>query len=214
MKSNVVIIIALLCIGYILIHDARGQSGAQDFECYMSRWTSIIPSLVQVLKQWDENRPVVKDLDPAQAMEKWKQSHPLQIDAEFRRQFNDITSEMASVYVKARDEERKKIRTLLKENKRFRDVLEVNIDSSRIRSKSDEPLFYSALVFASIADQGIDARDFLLCLDRLNKAARNAGIVIRPHLEEVAALSSDMDPFGGHGFGSTRELLLKMSWKE
>jgi hypothetical protein len=185
-----------------------------EFEEYISRWIATLSSLGPVFKKWEDdiNDRRTVGFDPVKNR---KQTHPLYIDANFRNQFDHIANEMANIYMKSNNGQREEIRVLLNMNKSYKHALdELNLDPSRIRSRADENLYHLALVFASMTDQGMDFRDFLLYVGRLNEAARKAGIILRPHLEEAALLSNDIDPFGRNGIGSTRELFLNMSTRE
>ena len=62
------------------------------------------------------------------------------------------------------------------------------------------------LLHLSACDQGSDARDEVLKLRHVCKVARENGVDIVPIVEEVAALSSDVDKYR---MGSTRSLLLR-----
>ena len=62
------------------------------------------------------------------------------------------------------------------------------------------------LVHLSARDQGGDARDEILELQDLCERAARAGIDAGPVLDEVAAMSSDVDRYG---MGSTREIILR-----
>ena len=62
------------------------------------------------------------------------------------------------------------------------------------------------LVHLSARDQGGDARDEILQLQDLCERAARAGIDAGPVLDEVAAMSSDLDRYG---MGSTRDIILR-----
>jgi hypothetical protein len=66
--------------------------------------------------------------------------------------------------------------------------------------------FRRQLLLLSLKDQGMDPRDEILWLQSICKRARLAGVDLKPTLELVAGLSSDVDRFG---MGSTKNLLLK-----
>lgn len=68
--------------------------------------------------------------------------------------------------------------------------------------------FRAHLVHLSARDQGADARDEILDLRDLCGRARQLGIDVDPILEEVAAMSSDVDRYG---MGSTRRIILVYS---
>ncbi|MBO3751048.1 hypothetical protein J5X84_33670 [Streptosporangiaceae bacterium NEAU-GS5] len=68
--------------------------------------------------------------------------------------------------------------------------------------------FRAHLVHLSARDQGSDPRDEILALQHLCHRARQAGIDVDPILEQVAAISSDVDRYG---MGSTRGILLRYS---
>jgi hypothetical protein len=64
--------------------------------------------------------------------------------------------------------------------------------------------FRARLVHLSARDQGADTRDEILALGELCARAARAGIDTGPVLDEVAAMSSDLDRYG---MGSTREVI-------
>jgi hypothetical protein len=66
--------------------------------------------------------------------------------------------------------------------------------------------FRRQLLLLSLKDQGMDTRDEILWLQLICKRAHLAGVDLKPTLELVAGLSSDVDRFG---MGSTKDLLLK-----
>lgn len=62
------------------------------------------------------------------------------------------------------------------------------------------------LVLVSARDQDRDPRDELMTIWSLCNRARELGIDVQPVLEEVAAMSSDVDRYG---FGSMRLLIMR-----
>jgi hypothetical protein len=66
--------------------------------------------------------------------------------------------------------------------------------------------FRAHLVHLSARDQGADTRDEILTLQDLCGQARQAGIDVDPILDDVAAMSSDIDRYG---MGSMRTLILQ-----
>lgn len=66
--------------------------------------------------------------------------------------------------------------------------------------------FRARLILLSARDQGADTRDEILALRDLCARARTAGIDVDPILDEVAAMSSDVDRYG---MGSMRAVLLE-----
>ncbi|MEV4508619.1 hypothetical protein AB0K00_06635 [Dactylosporangium sp. NPDC049525] len=62
------------------------------------------------------------------------------------------------------------------------------------------------LVHLSARDQGSDTRDEILALQDLCDRARRSGIDAGPVLDEVAAMSSDLDRYG---MGSMRDVILR-----
>jgi hypothetical protein len=66
--------------------------------------------------------------------------------------------------------------------------------------------FRAHLILLSAADQGADTRDEILTLQDLCDRARQLGIDVDPILDEVAAMSSDVDPFG---IGSMSQIILQ-----
>jgi hypothetical protein len=69
-------------------------------------------------------------------------------------------------------------------------------------STADE--FRAHLIHLSARDQGADSRDEILTLQALCEQARQHGIDVAPILDEVAAMSSDVDRYG---MGSMREII-------
>lgn len=66
--------------------------------------------------------------------------------------------------------------------------------------------FRSHLIHLSARDQGEDTRDEILVLQDLCARAEQAGIDVDPILDEVAAMSSDVDRYG---MGSMRSVILR-----
>jgi hypothetical protein len=66
--------------------------------------------------------------------------------------------------------------------------------------------FRAHLVHLSARDQGADTRDEILGLQDLCERAHRAGIDVDPILDEVAAMSSDVDRYG---MGSMRSVILR-----
>jgi hypothetical protein len=65
--------------------------------------------------------------------------------------------------------------------------------------------FRARLVHLSARDQASDTRDEIMALQHLCDQARRAGIDVDPILDEVAAMSSDVDRYG---MGSMRAVIL------
>jgi hypothetical protein len=65
--------------------------------------------------------------------------------------------------------------------------------------------FRARVVHLSARDQGTDTRDEILALQDLRDQAQRAGIEADPVLDEVAAMSSDVDRYG---MGSMRRVIL------
>jgi hypothetical protein len=65
--------------------------------------------------------------------------------------------------------------------------------------------FRAHLLHLSARDQGADTRDEILALQALCARAHDAGIDVDPILDEVAAISSDVDRYG---MGSMRTVIL------
>jgi hypothetical protein len=66
--------------------------------------------------------------------------------------------------------------------------------------------FRAHLVHLSARDQGADTRDEIVTLQHLCDQARRVAIDVDPILEEVAAMSSDVDRYG---MGSMRSIILR-----
>lgn len=64
--------------------------------------------------------------------------------------------------------------------------------------------FRARLIHLSARDQGADMRDEILALQDVCNRARQAGIDVDPILDEVAAMSSDVDRYG---IGSMRSVI-------
>jgi hypothetical protein len=73
------------------------------------------------------------------------------------------------------------------------------------RDWSTRDEFRARLILLSAHDQGADTRDEILTLQHTCNEARRFGIDVAPILDEVAAMSSDVDLYG---MGSMREVIL------
>ena len=61
------------------------------------------------------------------------------------------------------------------------------------------------LVLVAIHDQDDDPRDTIVWMDHILREARDAGVDVRPEVQEVAKIASDVDRWR---YGSTRKLML------
>ena len=61
------------------------------------------------------------------------------------------------------------------------------------------------LVLVAIHDQDDDPRDTIVWMDGILREARDAGVDVRPEVQEVAKITSDVDRWR---YGSTRKLML------
>ena len=66
--------------------------------------------------------------------------------------------------------------------------------------------FRAHLVHLSARDQGADTRDEIVTLQQLCDQAWRVGVDVDPILEEVAAMSSEVDRYG---MGSMRSIILR-----
>ncbi|GAA4724971.1 hypothetical protein [Phytohabitans rumicis] len=66
--------------------------------------------------------------------------------------------------------------------------------------------FRARLIHMSARDQGADTRDEILALQDMCERAMTAGIDVGPILDEVAAMSSDVDRYG---MGSMKDVILQ-----
>lgn len=78
--------------------------------------------------------------------------------------------------------------------------------ASTVREKAAGDRFRREVVHLSALDQGGDARDMIVALDGLVRAARAGGVDVETVLVEVAAMSGAENRMG---MGSTREILLR-----
>ena len=73
------------------------------------------------------------------------------------------------------------------------------------REWSTREEFRAHLILLSAQDQGADTRDEILTLQYLCDRGRQLGIDVDPILDEVAAMSSDVDRYG---MGSMRQIII------
>jgi hypothetical protein len=143
------------------------------------------------------NRPLdITDPDWVAKVRTWPK--PLD-EAGVRQETEDLLSEVIEFYPTGNDETRQALRKLFEENRSFSWA-----SSLSYRPITDES-FRAHLILFSIKDQGRDTRDAILLLQHLCKTAVSAGVKIKPILQEVSEISSDMDKYK---MGSTRSLLL------
>jgi hypothetical protein len=170
------------------------------FKQQLNYWLSVLPSLNAPLEAWGKQEIDINAPDWMDRLEQAKS--PLDDSAELREHFNTVTREVAEVYQTGTDEQRAMIRSLLKQMKGVRYFLGVH--SELIRSQNDATLFRLALIFESMCDLRNDSRDVIITLIELCKAGQRAGIEVVRYLEEIAAISSDVDH---HTMDSMRDLL-------
>lgn len=172
------------------------------FEEYLKKWSVILPKINVPLKAFGEQEV---DISAPGWLERLSNMPtPLDEDKSLGLEFNSVADEIVEIYLQSTVEQCRKIRELLS---RYEAVLHfLGIPSTRIKTENDVDLFRSALAMLSIENQGRDARDTIVALVELCKAAKQAGIDTSPHLKEIAALSSDADKYG---MGSMRDLFLQ-----
>ena len=126
---------------------------------------------------------------------------PQAIDqAGVREEAESMVTELIEAYEKGDAIGRASLRSLLAAHPSFAWAAQPAADSSTVEG------FRTILLWASLLDQGSDTRDLLVTLDYECAKARAAGIDVRPIVQEVAILSSDIDRYG---MGSTRHILMR-----
>jgi hypothetical protein len=120
--------------------------------------------------------------------------------------FDDTTRRLADAYVAGDDGQRADIRQLVHAMPGVNACM--GIPTEQIRARIDGARFRLALIFESIKDLRPDADAAVARLDGLCGAAKAAGIDPRPHLREIAEVSSAIRHSGK---SSMRELLLAWS---
>jgi hypothetical protein len=111
-----------------------------------------------------------------------------------------MVAELIEAYAKGNAHERTTLRSLLAAHPSFAWAARPPTNSSTVEG------FRTALLWASLLDQGRDPRDLLVTLDYECAVAKASGIDFRPMVQEIAALSSDVDRYG---MGSTRSILIQ-----
>jgi 8-oxo-dGTP pyrophosphatase MutT (NUDIX family) len=146
------------------------------------------------------DRPI--DITEGDWMTKFRTlSDPLD-EGDVRNDVEAVLTELTELYASGPDEERKRIRALVRSHRAFAWAAHF-----RNGPMTPESLRRDLLLF-SIKDMGADPRDAIVELDDLCRTARKVGIDRSSVLLEVAEMSSDENHYG---FGSTRSHLLKRS---
>ncbi|HEX2698159.1 MAG TPA: hypothetical protein VHM28_10665 [Anaerolineales bacterium] len=163
----------------------------------LADWKERIAKLDAALKPI-ANRPV--DITDPNWVAKLR-SLPKPLDeAGVRTETESLLAEVIEFYPSSDDETRPAIRKLFAEHRSFLWAAALSY-----RPITDES-FRAYLILFSIKDGGIDTRDAILLLQSLCAEAASAGVKIRPILQEIAELSSDVNKYG---MGSTKSLLLR-----
>lgn len=121
-------------------------------------------------------------------------------EAGVRDETEALLAEMIAAYRTADDETRERMRKLFAAHSSFA------WGASFPFTPLTKERFRDHLTLFSLQDQNRDTRDAMLALDALCDEATRLGIAIGPHLDEGAALSSDVDLYG---MGSTKTLFLQ-----
>ena len=175
---------------------------AVHFEEYLQKWSATLPKINAPLKAFGQQEVDISAPDWFERLV--EMPTPLDEDENLRVEFNSVTSEIVDVYVQSTVEQCHRIREFLSQ---YEGVLHfLGVSSKLIKTQKDIGLFRAGLAMLSIENQGRDARDTIVALEELCKAAKQAGIDVSSYLKEIAVLSSDVDKYG---MGSTRDLFLQ-----
>ena len=120
-------------------------------------------------------------------------------EAGVRAEAGALLDELIDAYLHGDDDDRAEIRGLFARHRSFEWAAALPSPPSTAGSLRRHLLLFS------MKDQGPDTRDAILELEHLCRTAAGAGVPIRPILEEVARISSDVNR---HGMGSTRALIV------
>jgi hypothetical protein len=123
-------------------------------------------------------------------------------DSWYRKQFRTLVREIVAAYLQGDINQCEAMRALLRRSPGVRGVL-FSVPNSDWRKPVAVRLLRFRLALLSLRDQGEDVRDEMFTLDEVLAAATRARVDPRPHLEEVAAISSPVDRMG---MGSMQEL--------
>jgi hypothetical protein len=143
------------------------------------------------------NRPV--DITDPDWLEKLKRIPPALDEAAIRDQVETFLAEVLDTYPQSDEAARAALRDLFHEYQAFSwaAVLPRDLTPDGFRCQ---------LLLFSLKDQGRDTRDAILWLQDICREARSAGVELKPILDDVGGLSSEINRFG---MGSTKDLLLK-----
>jgi hypothetical protein len=142
------------------------------------------------------NRPV--DVDDPGWLEHLQARLPAVERAGVARASADVLDRLIELYASGDEPRRVKVRDLLRRHPSFRWGVGLP------RDWSTPAELRRRLLLLSARDQGADPRDELMTLWSLCRHARELGIDVRPVLDEVIALSSEIDLYG---MGSMQQLL-------
>jgi hypothetical protein len=162
-----------------------------------------IPEFELIIAKLDEQlKPVARRSfdfnDPDFKAKLFKTPDPLD-ETKLRAQMETLITEITGYYADCEPEDRQSIRAIFEKYDSVAwaaTFLYTTLTAKGIRRQ---------LLLFSILDQGKDTRDAILWLRDISAQAKSAGIQVKPILEEVAGISSEINKYG---MGSTRHLLL------
>jgi hypothetical protein len=162
-----------------------------------------IPEFELIIAKLDEQlKPVAKRSfdfnDPDFIAKLLKTPDPLD-ETGLRAQMETVITEITGYYADCEPQERQSIRSI------FEKYDSVAWAATFLRATLTAEGIRRQLLLFSILDQGKDTRDAILWLRDISTRAESAGIKVKPILEEVAGISSEINKYG---MGSTRDILL------
>ena len=162
-----------------------------------------LAEIEQAISQFDSQlAPIAKrsvDISTPNWLEKLIKNPPALDEAGIREQVERLLEELIDLYAQSDEATRIALRDLFHKYQAFAWA------AALPQNSTPEGLRNELLLF-SLKDQGRDTRDALLWLQDICKKARSAGVELRPILDEVGELSSEINRFG---MGSTKDLILK-----
>ena len=162
-----------------------------------------LAEIEQAISQFDSQlAPIAKrpvDITNPKWLEKLIKNPPALDEAGIREQVEISLAEILNLYAQSDEATRIALRDLFHKYQAFAWA------AALPQNSTPEGLRNELLLF-SLKDQGRDTRDALLWLQDICKKARSARVELRPILDEVGELSSEINRFG---MGSTKDLILK-----
>jgi len=166
-----------------------------------------LPEIQGVIARFDSlltpiaSRPI--DISDPDWVAKLKHIPPALDEVNIRGEVESLLVEVLSVYAQSDDATRAALREMFHHYHAF------TWAATLPRVPSPEGFRIQLLLF-SLKDQGSDTRDAILWLQDICRRARTAGVELKPILEQVAGISSQVNRFG---MGSTRDLVLNaLEW--